>query len=52
MFLRVRPVRAAAPSPDTPPPEQKSLQAEATTCSEPRANVDCPGFFFVAGQAN
>ena len=37
-------------SPDTPPPEQKSLQAEATTCGEPRVSR-LPGVLFCGGQA-
>ena len=45
-----RPDRAA-PHPPTPRrPDQKSLQAEATTCRDP-GSVDCPGFFFVAVKA-
>ena len=41
-----RPIRAA-PHPPTPRrPDQKSLQAEATTCRNP-GSVYCPGFLFV-----
>jgi Domain of unknown function (DUF4167) len=41
------PTRAAAHPPTPRRPDQKSLQAEATTYRDP-GNVDCPGFFFVA----
>jgi hypothetical protein len=38
------------PSPDTRRrPDQKSLQAEATTCRSP-GTMDCPGFFFVTAK--
>ena len=49
-FELIGPTRAA-PHPPTPRrPDQKSLQAEATTCRNP-GSVDCPGFFFVAVKA-
>jgi hypothetical protein len=34
----------------SPPPDQRSLQAEAATCRSP-GSVDCPGFFYVAVKA-
>ena len=46
-FELIGPIRAAFPSPEPRRPDQKSLQAEATTCRDP-GSVDCPGFFFVA----
>ena len=46
-IVAVGPTRAA-PHPPTPRrPDQKNLQAEATTCRDP-GSVDCPGFFSVA----
>jgi len=49
-FELIGPTRAAFPSPEPRRPDQKSLQAEATTCRDP-GSVDCPGFFFVAEPA-
>ena len=49
--MKKAPTRAA-PHPPTPRrrPDQKSLQAEATTCRDP-GSVYCPGFFSVAVNA-
>jgi hypothetical protein len=51
--IGVGPIPAAAPIPRHPESRQdhKSLQAKATTCRNPE-RLDCPGFFFVAGQAD
>ena len=46
-FELIGPTRAAFPSPEPRHPDQKNLQAEATTCRDP-GTVDCPGFLFVA----
>jgi len=47
-FILVGPTRAAT-HPATPHrPDQKSQQAEATTCRDP-GSVDCPGFFLCGG---
>jgi hypothetical protein len=46
-FELMGPTRAAFPSPEPRRPDQKSLQAEATTCRNP-GSVYCPGFFSVA----
>jgi hypothetical protein len=49
MFLRVGPSERRPTSPDTPqPPEQKSLQAKATTCGEPWVRR-LPGVLFCGG---
>ena len=45
-FELMGPIRAASPIPRHRP-DQKSLQAEATTCSNPES-VDFSGFFFMA----
>jgi len=51
--IGVGPIPAAAPIPRHPESRQdrKRLQAKATTCRNP-GRLDCPGFFFVAGQAD
>jgi hypothetical protein len=45
--MKKAPTRAAPHPPIPRRPDQKSLQAEATTCRDP-GSVYCPGFLFVA----